>query len=168
MKLYYNENELLNLSENELYNLISFEYSGEIYFYKDVQSIQISEGTKKEPLEWKVILNNNNFIYLFSLKELNNFKLKMTRFELLKVKINIDKVEDIISNQIIEKINSNIENYLNNELFNFKEEHKLKLKEINDAYLIEINKLINIKKEDFEEILFNLTHISKELNDLIE
>ena len=108
MKLYYSENELKNITEEESISLVSFEYYGEIYFYKNVQSIIVSEGTTIEPLEWKVFLNNDNFIILKSKKELKEFNLKMSRFELLKIKINIDKIEDIVSEDIINKIKTNI------------------------------------------------------------
>ena len=171
MKLYYSEDELKNITEEESISLVSFEYYGEIYFYKDVQSIIVSEGTTIEPLEWKVFLNNDNFVTLRNKKELSDFKLKMSRFELLKIKINIDKIEDIVSEDIINKIKENITKESNdrNSIFNQTiNNFNKKLNEMNEKYQLEINKLTNLKTEDFNKIIKELNEIKSELSEMVE
>jgi len=171
MKLYYSEDELKKITEEESISLVSFEYYGEIYFYKDVQSIIVSEGTTVEPLEWKVFLNNDNFMILNSEKKLTEFKLKMSRFELLKIKINIDKIEDIVSENIINKIKENITKESNGRNLIFNEtinNFNKKLNEINEKYQLEINKLTNLKTDEFNKIIKELNEIKSDLSEMVE
>lgn len=171
MKLYYSEQELQNIKKEDAIDLISFEYFGEIYYYKDVQSIIVSEGTSSEPLEWKVYLNNDNFILLSSIEKLNDFKLKITRFELLKIKINIEDIEDIISEKVIDKIihNLNLEIKSRDKIFDstinqINENFNI----VKEKYLEEISNLNNLKLTDFKEIIKDFNEIKDNLSELVE